>query len=111
MFLRNRFIQKLGGGFLEQFGVRTWSRLLFRALGSHKEKDVVNLLRKIQKERKSLLTAFEAYLVYSIARAQTKRPGAFAEVGVYAGASAKTICTTAALSSSASPEAFRRRGR
>ncbi|MBC8875427.1 MAG: class I SAM-dependent methyltransferase [Planctomycetes bacterium] len=92
MFLRNRFVQKLGGGFLEQFAVRTWSRLLFRALGSHKEKDVVKLLRKIQRERKSLLTAFEAYLVYSVARAQTKRPGDFAEVGVYAGASAKTIC-------------------
>lgn len=92
MFLRNRFVQKLGGGFLEQFGVRTWSRLLFKALGSHKDKDIVNLLRKIQRERKSLLTAFEAYIVYSIARAQTKRPGAFAEVGVYAGASAKTIC-------------------
>jgi hypothetical protein len=38
------------------------------------------------------MSAFEAYLVYALARAQAKREGSFAEVGVFKGASAKLIC-------------------
>jgi hypothetical protein len=92
MLLRSRFVQNLGGGFLEQFGIRTWSRFLLRIMSGHKEADVVRLLRKTQRERKSLLTAYEAFIVFSFARAQAKRPGDFAEVGVFAGASARLMC-------------------
>src|SRR6266446_3101953 len=92
MWMKSRFVQKLGGGPLEQFALRTWSKLQFAALNSHKEEHVVHLLREVHQERRSLLSAFEAFLVYSVARAQAKRPGAFAEVGVYKGASAKLIC-------------------
>jgi nitroreductase len=90
--MKSRWFQKLGGGFLERFGLRLWSRLQFSALRSRKDQHVVRLLWEIHKERRSLLSAFEAYLVYAAARAQAKRPGAFAEVGVYKGASAKLIC-------------------
>ena len=39
-----------------------------------------------------MLSAFECFTVYSLVRAQTDVPGELAEVGVFAGASAKLIC-------------------
>ncbi len=92
MWMQNRQVQKLGGGRLEKFGVRLWSQLQFGAIYSRKERAVYNLLRQVQRDRRTLLTAFEGYLVYSSARAQEKRPGAFAEVGVFQGGSARIIC-------------------
>lgn len=92
MWMKSRIFQKLGGGRLEELGLRTWSRLQFSALNGRKDKEIVRVLWQIHKERRSLLSAFEGYLVYAAARAQAGRPGAFAEVGVYRGASAKLIC-------------------
>jgi O-methyltransferase len=95
MWLRNWFVQKtLSGGRLERLGLRLWSRLQFCGLSSRKEKKTVDLLWKIHKEGRSLLSAFEGFIVYSLAWAQTQRDGAFAEVGVFQGASAKLICET-----------------
>jgi O-methyltransferase len=92
MWLRNPVVQQLGGSVLERFGLAAVSRTQLLALASHKDKDVLALLRKIGRERTSLLTAFEAFSVYSLARAQSGRPGDFAEVGVYQGASSKLLC-------------------
>ena len=38
------------------------------------------------------MTAYEAYMVYSLARAYRQLPGDMAEVGVFQGASAKLLC-------------------
>lgn len=92
MWFRNPSFHKLGGGFLERFGLRLWSRLQFSSLNARKDPEVVKLLREIYREKRSLMSAFETYNVYSLARAQAARPGDFAEVGVYKGASAKLIC-------------------
>lgn len=92
MWMKNKWFQKLGGGELERFGLRLWSRLQFSALNGRKDPEIVQMLWKIHQEGRSLMTAFESYLVYSIARAQGKHSGAFAEVGVFKGASAKLIC-------------------
>ncbi len=92
MWLKNRYLQRLGGGWMENLGLRLWSKLQLSALRSRKDPEIVALLREIHREKRSLLSAFEAYLVYSLARAQSKREGAFAEVGVYKGASARLIC-------------------
>ena len=92
MWLKNRTFQKLGGGRLEWFGLSLWSRLQISALGARKDKRIVALLREILREKRSLLSAWEQYTIYSIARAQSKRPGAIAEVGVFRGGSAKLIC-------------------
>lgn len=92
MWMRNRRFQKLGGGRLERIGVGLVSWVQLLGLGGHKDKETLRLIRKIRRERKSLLTASEAYLVHSIAQAQSRRPGAMAEVGVYEGASAKILC-------------------
>jgi hypothetical protein len=92
MWMKNKTFQRLGGGPLERFGLRLWSRLQFSALRGRKEPAIVALLEEIHRENRSLMSAFEQYLVYAAARAQRALPGAMAEVGVYRGASAKLIC-------------------
>ncbi|MCA9142599.1 MAG: class I SAM-dependent methyltransferase [Planctomycetaceae bacterium] len=93
MWLKNRFVQKLGGGWLESFGLRTWSNLQFASLSSRKDAEVIRILREIHREKRSLLSAFEQYIVYALGKAQSKKyDGAFAEVGVYKGASARLLC-------------------
>lgn len=92
MWLKNRFVQKLGGGNLERWGLRAWTRLQFAGLESRKDPEICKLLWQIYKDNRSLMSAFECFLVYSLARAQATRPGAYAEVGVFKGASAKLIC-------------------
>jgi len=92
MWLHNEWLQRLGGGFTEQLAVDILARLHFVLLGAHKDKEVVRLLKRVRKERKCLLTGFEQFLVYSLARSQSRLAGDMAEVGVYTGASAKLIC-------------------
>jgi O-methyltransferase len=91
-FLKSRAVQKLGGGFLERFGIRSWSRVMMAALRSRKEDDACELIRTVFRDNRSLMTTYEMWMIYSIARGQAKVPGAYAEVGVFKGASAKIIC-------------------
>lgn len=77
---------------MERFGIGLVSELELLGLSGHKDRETLRLIRRIRKERKSLLTAIEAFLVYSIAHAQSKRDGAMAEVGVFEGASARMLC-------------------
>jgi O-methyltransferase len=92
MWLKNKQIQKLGGGFLERSGLALWSRMQLVGLAARKDSNVINILRQVQRERRSLMSAFELFNVYGLARAQAARPGAFAEVGVFKGASARLLC-------------------
>jgi hypothetical protein len=92
MWLKSRWFQRLGGGVAEWFGLQLWSRLQLTVLRGRKDPETYGKLWQTYKERRSLLTPYEAYIVYSLARAQSTRPGSFAEVGVYRGASAKLIC-------------------
>ncbi len=92
MWMKSRAFQSLGGGLLERIGIGFVSGLQMSQLNGHKDREVLRLIRKVRRERKSLLTANELFLVHSIARAQNKQPGAFAEVGVYEGSSARTTC-------------------
>ena len=91
MWLKNRLLQKLGGGWVERCSLSIWSRLQLSALHARKDKHIVNILWSIRREKRSLLSAWEQYLVYSLARAQSVRPGAMAEVGVFRGGSARLI--------------------
>lgn len=92
MWLRSKRVQKLGGGWMEQAGLDTWSTLQMLALAARKPKEDVALLRSIRRERKCLNSAFECYTVLSLARTLRHLPGAYAEVGVYQGATARLIC-------------------
>ena len=92
MWLRNERFQRLGGGFGERFANAVLSQLQLFMLGAHKDPAIVQLVRRVRKERKSLLTAFESFFLFTTARSQRDRPGHMAEVGVFAGASSKLIC-------------------
>ena len=92
MFAKKKSFQRMGGGFWEQFGVNMLARMQMWMLGTHKDPEVMKLLKKVRKERKSLVTAREAFIVHSLATAQAPRPGDFAEVGVYQGSTARITC-------------------
>jgi O-methyltransferase len=91
-WLQTPFIQSFGGGLLERILIRIASWIEMRALGGHKDKETLRQIRKTRRERKWLLTANEAFMVHSIARAQSQQPGAIAEIGVFEGGSARMIC-------------------
>jgi O-methyltransferase len=92
-FVHNPKLQKLvGGGFLERLYLNTISRLQILFLGLHKEPEDVRLIKKVRRQRQSMQFAYEAYTVFSFAKAYARLPGAMAEVGVFQGASAKLIC-------------------
>jgi hypothetical protein len=92
MWLHSERLQRLGGGFGERLAVRCIAGVENTALGAHKDKEVMRLLRRVRRERRCLLTGLEAFTVYSITRSVRNLSGDIAEVGVYAGASAKLIC-------------------
>ncbi len=92
MWLKNPTVQRWGGGRLERWGLGVWSSLQLSALKSRKEKDITSLLQQVRRERISLLSTFESYTVYTLAKSQSRYEGDIAEVGVYQGASAKLIC-------------------
>jgi O-methyltransferase len=93
MWLRSKFVQKLGGGFWEQFGLDLWSQLQIAALRARKNSHDASLVARVRRERKCLNSAFECYLVMSLARSMTQLPGKFAEVGVYQGVTAKLMAS------------------
>ena len=93
MWTHNEKFQRFaGGGWLEQTYLNTVSRVQFLFLGAHKDRETVRLIKKARKKRKSLMSAYEMWIVYAYARAQSHFPGAMAEVGVYQGVSAKLMC-------------------
>jgi O-methyltransferase len=92
MIAHNQTIQRLAGGTLERWGLNVISSIQMMLLGFHKEKQAVRLVRQARRERCSLMTAYEAYTLYSLVKAYQHLPGDVAEVGVFQGASAKLIC-------------------
>ena len=90
---RNQRLQKLvGGGWLERTSLNWISRVQLRILGAHKDKEVVRAIKQMRRRRRCLLSAYECYIVYSLALSQSKHPGDIAEVGTYEGGSARLIC-------------------
>jgi len=83
----------MGGTALERVGVNGLSRLQMLMLSRHKPVEVLELLRRVRRERTTLQTGYETFIIYSMARAYCRLPGEMAEVGVFQGASAKLICT------------------
>jgi hypothetical protein len=92
MWMKSRVFQRLGGGWWERFAIYLWSWLQVATLHARKDPQIVKVIDSLRREDRSLMSAFEQYIVFSIARAQTARGGAMAEVGVFRGASARLIC-------------------
>jgi O-methyltransferase len=66
--------------------------LQFKRLRFYKSRDTVELIQSIRKDVGLLFSPDEAYVIFSIAKAQSILEGDMAEVGVYRGSSAKLIC-------------------
>ncbi len=93
MLLRNKAFQRLSGGRLERVGTGFVSFVQGWFLSTHKSPDVLKIIKQNRRElRGTGPIAIEAFVIHSIARAQTKVPGDFAEVGVFTGGSARMMC-------------------
>jgi hypothetical protein len=92
MITRNESVQRFVGGFLQRIWFWFISSIQFWLLSAHKAKEDVRLLKKVSRQRRSLLTAYEAYTLLTSARSVQGLEGDMAEVGVFAGASAKILC-------------------
>lgn len=68
------------------------TKFQFKLLYFYKEKSIVDLIKTTKKETNLAFYPYEAFTVYSIAKAQSVFDGEMAEVGVYRGGSAKLIC-------------------
>ena len=67
------------------------ARLELALLAGHKDTETLDAIKAARTERESLLTGNEAFMLFSLARAQRGLDGDMAEVGVYQGCSAKII--------------------
>jgi O-methyltransferase len=91
--IHNPKLQKwVGGSFFERLWLFSISKVQLVLLGGHKDPQVVRLIRQVRKTRTSLQTAYELYMVHSLATAYRRVPGEMAEVGVFQGASARLLC-------------------
>ena len=79
----SRLVRSLSIGLLARFELAL--------LGGHKDPSAMATIRAARSGRESLLSGNEAWMLYSIARAQSALDGEMAEVGVYQGCSAKII--------------------
>jgi len=91
--LHNKTLQRMiGGTTLERWGIRLAAECELFLLKWHKDADVLRRLTKVRRGRRSLITAYEQFLIHSITIGMREIEGDIAEVGVYAGSSARTIC-------------------
>ena len=89
----NSFLQRVfGGGIFERLWLGVISRVQLFLLGKHKDKEIVRRIRQVRRERRSLLTAYEAFTIHAVAKGCCVLPGEMAEVGVFQGGSAKLLC-------------------
>jgi hypothetical protein len=81
-----------GGRLLERIGIRIASGVEYLQLSAHKDKDVLETIRRTRRQRKTLVTFHESFIVHSLMRSLRDMEGEIAEVGVYEGSTAKIIC-------------------
>lgn len=93
MLLRNLTLQRwLAGTIWERLGIDLVARMEHASLAFHKEPARLKQLRRVRRERSSLVTMNEMYLLQSLASGLLHLPGDFVEVGIYQGSTAKAIC-------------------
>jgi O-methyltransferase len=77
---------------LRRLTLGIFARLELLILRGHKDHTALGRIQRCRRNAESLLTGNEAFLLYSLARAQRGLDGAMAELGVYEGSSAQIIC-------------------
>jgi O-methyltransferase len=78
--------------FLRRLTLGIYSRLELLILRGHKNRSTLSIIRRCRRQAESLISANEAFFLFSLARAQCELDGAMAELGVYQGSSAQIIC-------------------
>ncbi len=93
MLAKNKTFQRIvGGSFLERQGINMITRMQFMQLGTHKDPHLLKHLKRVRRERSSLVTGREMFMIHSFAKAQATQPGDFAEVGDFQGSTARIMC-------------------
>lgn len=93
MHFMKQLTAKFSNTWLDKFLSRAYAALEVNVMSAFHQDDGLRLVREVRKEDGFLLCRpSEMYIVYSLALAQRKLAGAFAELGVYKGATAKLIC-------------------
>lgn len=90
--VHNPTLQRAAGGLVERLYLSGMTRFQLLLMSFHKDSGLIRLIKKVRRERRLMMTGFEAYTVYEFAKGLQDRPGSIAEVGVFQGASAKLIC-------------------
>ena len=80
-----------GSRTIRSLSIGLLARLELAFLAGHKQPDVLATIKTARSGRESLLSGNEAFMLYSVARAQAALGGEMAEVGVYQGCSARII--------------------
>ena len=95
MWMKSGALHRFYGrhGWARRWAMNLRARMEFASLGGHKDGGVLRLIAATRRQRESLLSGHEAFLVHSLAAAQSALDGDMAEVGVYQGCSAKLIAT------------------
>lgn len=93
MLARKQWLQRIiGGTWMERFGLGALSRVQESLLTQHKNPEAVRLVKRVRRERRSLLTAYELFTIYSMAGGCRSLGGELVEVGVFQGSSARLLC-------------------
>jgi hypothetical protein len=82
----------LGGTIFERFGIDLVARMEMMGLALHKDAARLKQLRQVRRQRASLVTSHEMYMIQSLAMGLRALPGDYVEVGIYQGCTAKVIC-------------------
>lgn len=77
---------------LRRLTIGLFAQLELLILKGHKDRSTVASIRRCRRGTESLLTGNEAFLLHSLAAAQSSFGCAMAELGVYRGSSARIIC-------------------
>lgn len=95
--MKNERLQRRVGRsrLLRQAAIRLLSRIELLAMSGHKDRAVLDGIRRSRRGGESLLTSNEAFVLYGLARAQSALDGDMAELGVYQGCSATVIAAAA----------------
>lgn len=92
--LEKRIADVIANTWLDRFAHAIYNQIELTVMRFYKDPHLINLIKQIRREDKQLfLKPSELALIHSLATAQRKVPGEYAEVGVYRGGSAKIICS------------------
>ena len=71
MLLKSKMLQRLAGGFLERWGTNRICALQRFFLGTHKDRKIIKLMKRVRKEVGGPMTN-EAFILMSLAHSQSQ---------------------------------------